>query len=47
MIDISAPDDRVCNDCAYYDISECVCMLDGTTQHPKTLACESFEEDER
>ena len=47
MIDISAPDDRVCNDCINYDISECVCMLDWTMQHPCTPACEAFEEDER
>lgn len=32
MIDISAPDDLVCNDCANYDTSECVCMLDWTIQ---------------
>jgi len=46
VIDISVPDDRVCNDCINYDISECVCMLDWTMQHPLTPACESFEGDD-
>ena len=43
VLDISAPDDRVCNDCANYDPSECVCMLDWTTQHPLTIACELYD----
>jgi len=44
MLDISAPDDAVCNDCENFDPMEGVCMLDWTAQHPLTVACESFEE---
>lgn len=43
-IDVSAPDDAVCNDCVNFDCMEGVCMLDWTAQHPLTLACELFEE---
>jgi hypothetical protein len=44
MIDVSAPDDAVCNDCENFDPMEGVCMLDWTAQHPLTVACELFEE---
>ena len=44
MIDISAPDDKCCDDCENFNVMEGVCMLDWTEQHPLMPACDSFEE---
>ena len=35
---------KYCEECMWYDDSECVCTMDGDPRHPQTMACGEFED---